>query len=54
MENSSVEVLAMKKIMILFLGILLVALMGFSLISTASISGDVEPIEMSDDVNVAP
>lgn len=44
----------MKKLMILFLGVLLTAIMGFSLTTTASISGEVEPVEMSDDCNCAP
>lgn len=44
----------MKKLMILCLGILLTAIMGFSLTTIASISGEVEPAEMSDDVNTAP
>ena len=44
----------MKKIMILFLSVLLTAIMGFSLTTIASISGEVEPAEMSDDVNLAP
>jgi len=44
----------MKKLMILFLSILLTAIMGFSLTTTASISGDVVSAEMSDDINSAP
>jgi len=44
----------MKKLMILFLGILLTAILGFNLTTTASISGEVESVEMSDDVNSAP
>jgi hypothetical protein len=44
----------MKNLMILFWGVLLIAIMGFSLTTTASIAGDVEPVEMSDDCNCAP
>jgi len=44
----------MKKLMILFLSILLTAIMGFSLTTTASISGEVEPVELAEDPNVAP
>ncbi len=44
----------MKNLMILFWGVLLIAIMGFSLTTTASISGEVEPVEMSDDCNCAP
>lgn len=54
MRNSSKEGLAMKKLMILFWGVLLTAIMGFSLITSASISGEVEPAGMSDDVNTGP
>jgi hypothetical protein len=53
-RNSSEEGLAMKKLMILFLGVLLTAVMGFSLITSASIFGEVEPVEMADDCNCAP
>lgn len=44
----------MKKLMILFLGILLTAIMGFSLTTTASLSGDGESNEVLDDPNQAP
>ena len=54
MRNSSEEGLAMRKLMILFLGVLLTAIMGFSLTTSASIFGEVEPVEMSDDINSAP
>lgn len=54
MKNSTKEGLAMKKLLILFLSVLLTAIMGFSLTTLASISGEVEPAEMSDDANIAP
>jgi hypothetical protein len=44
----------MKKLIILFLGVLLTAIMGLSLTASASISDEVEPAEMTDDVNQAP
>jgi uncharacterized protein YxeA len=54
MMNSIKEGLAMKKLMILLLGVLLTAIMSFSLTTTASISGDVESVELLDDPNLAP
>ena len=44
----------MKNLMILFWGVLLIAIMSFSLTTIASISGEVESVEMSDDCNCAP
>ena len=53
-NNSIKEGWVMKKLMVLFGGVLLTAILGFSLTTIASISGEVESVEMSDDVNFAP
>jgi uncharacterized protein YxeA len=54
MRTSIMEGFGMKKLMILILSVLLMAIMGFSLTTTASITGEIESAEMSDDVNSAP
>ena len=54
MRNSSEEGLAMKKLLVLFLIIVVTAIMGFSLTTSASISDEVVSVELSDDINSAP